>query len=258
MGVNTGISWADHTFNPWLGCQRVSAACGNCYAAAWADRFFPDRQLGEPGSERQRTAPSTWSEPRAWNRKAPGTVFCASLADVFDNKAPDGWRQELWALVRSTPNLLWLLLSKRPQNMKKMLPPDWPLPNAWLGVTAEDRTEARRRVPILAALPAAGRFVPVEPMLPPVDLSGWLGRLDFVIAGCESDGTRPGARETRLEWVRDLRDQCAEFGAMFHLKQLAVGGRLVHLPELDGRCHPERPHPAPRQDGLFGATGLVA
>jgi protein gp37 len=258
MGANTGISWTDHTFNPWTGCQRVSAACDNCYAAGWADRFRPEQKLWEIGSERRRTAEGTWRKPRAWNEKSPGTVFCASLADVFDNKAPDAWRQDLWALVRATPNLLWLLLSKRPQNIRKMLPPDWPLPNAWLGVTAEDRTEAQRRVPILAALPAAGRVVSVEPMLEPVDLSPWLDRLSFVIAGCESEGTRPGARETQLGWVRSLRDQCAGAGVAFHLKQLALGGRLVHLPELDGRCHPERPHPAPRQDGLFGATGLVA
>ena len=258
MGINTRISWADHTFNPWLGCQRVSAACDRCYAAGWADRFRRGEKLWEPGAPRRRTSPAKWREPRAWSKTKPGTVFCASLADVFDNKAPDGWRQELWALVRATPDLLWLLLSKRPQNMRKMLPPDWPLPNAWLGVTAEDRTEARRRVPILAALPAAGRFVSVEPMLGPVDQSSWLGRLSFVIAGCESDGTRPGPRGTRLEWVRHLRDQCVGAGVLFHLKQLAVDGRLVHLPELDGRRHPGYPRPASQRNGLLDATGLVA
>ena len=143
--------------------------------------------------------------------------------------------------MRQTPHLLWLVLTKRPQNMARMLPGDWPLPNVWLGVTAENGTEATRRLPILAATPAAGRFVSCEPLLGPVDLAPWLDRVDFVIAGCESRRARTG-RPTDLAWVRALRDQCVADGVTFHLKQLGGSDRrIVHLPELDGQQWAEMP-----------------
>lgn len=188
MGGNTHIEWADHTFNPWIGCTKVSSACDHCYAETLATA-----RLGVawgPHAERRRTAPSTWRQPLAWNRRAEREgrryrVFCASLADVFDNQASEDWRVELWRLIRATPHLDWLLLTKRPQNIAKMLPSDldhgrgngWqngPWPNVWLGTTVENQAEAYRRIPHLLAVPAAKRFLSMEPLLGPVDLAEWI------------------------------------------------------------------------------------
>lgn len=247
MAADTKIEWADHTFNPWRGCTKVSAACDHCYA----ERLVNGRLAGD-FSQRVRAASSTWQEPRRWNRAAAregkrARVFTASLADVFDNQVSPIWRQDLFELIRETPSLDWLLLTKRPQNIAKMLPPDWGAgyANVWLGTTVENQAEADRRIPHLLAVPAAKRFLSCEPLLGPVDISNWLfagdppcadcprdedcecgwrgraemGRPDalhWVIAGGESG---PGARPMHPDWARSLRDQCAAAGLAFHFKQ---------------------------------------
>jgi protein gp37 len=230
MGENTKIEWADHTFNPWIGCTRVSPACDHCYAEKLATA-----RLGVgwgPHAERRRTAESTWRQPLAWNRKSQregkrARVFCASLADVFDNQVPEEWREDLWRLVDATPHLDWLLLTKRPQLIMNRLPIGWKggRPNVWLGTTVENQAEADRRIPHLLAVPAAKRFLSCEPLLGPVDLVKALqfpGRdygedpLDWVIAGGESG---PGARPSHPDWFRSLRDQCAGAGVKFFFKQ---------------------------------------
>jgi len=147
MGETSKIEWTDSTFNPWIGCQHVSPGCDHCYAEAMMDTRLGRVQWG-PHGERGRTSQSYWKQPRKWN--ADGLrferenahrhrVFCASLSDVFDNQVPKQWRVDLFTLIRETPNLDWLLLSKRPTNMRTMLPPDWSdgYPNVWLGCTAE-------------------------------------------------------------------------------------------------------------------------
>ncbi|MBK8199190.1 MAG: phage Gp37/Gp68 family protein [Acidobacteria bacterium] len=190
MAEDTKIEWADHTFNPWIGCTKVSPACDHCYAEAQTKRFDPDTDLWSGG--RRRTAEANWKQPLKWNRQAPAffaahgrmpMVFCASLADVFDNQVPPHWRDALWALIDATPELIWLLLTKRPHNIRKMLPPfncwenhpwEWdtrPWPNVWLGTTVENQAEADRRIPHLLAVPAAKRFLSCEPLLGPVDLT---------------------------------------------------------------------------------------
>ena len=128
MAENSGIEWTHHTFNPWIGCTKVSAACDHCYAEAWDKRFGGERW----GPHAPRTRTKTWGNPVKWNRQAEEQgkrfrVFCASLADVFDNhrSIDPAWRRELWLLIESTPHLDWLLLTKRPQNIAKMLPSDW-------------------------------------------------------------------------------------------------------------------------------------
>lgn len=231
MGENTRIEWADHTFNPWIGCTKVSPACDHCYAETLATA-----RLGVAwGShaERRRTAPSTWRQPLAWNRRAEREgrrfrVFCAS----------EDWRVELWRLIRATPHLDWLLLTKRPQNIAKMLPSDldhgrgngWqngPWPNVWLGTTVENQAEAYRRIPHLLAVPATIRFLSCEPLLEAIDLSriqarsedGCLfggSRIDWVIAGGESG---PKARPSHPDWFRSLRDQCQAAGVPYFHKQ---------------------------------------
>ena len=158
MADTTKISWTDHTFNPWIGCQAVSPGCDNCYAETLTKRHGWT-QWG-PNGERKRTSAGYWRKPLAWDRRAGEArrrelVFCASLADVFDNQAPEGAREDLWQLVRNTPNLDWQLLTKRPQNFDEFLPKDWNggYPNVWLGVSAENQEEYDRRWPILARTP---------------------------------------------------------------------------------------------------------
>jgi protein gp37 len=253
MGENSSISWCDNTWNPWVGCTKVSPACDHCYAETYGKRFG----IGwGPHAARRRTAESTWKHPLAWNRKAEREgsrlrVFCASLADVFDNQVDASWRADLFALIQATPHLDWLLLTKRPQNIAKMLPDDWGAgyPNVWLGTTVENQVEADRRIPHLLGVPAAKRFLSCEPLLGPVDLLPWLppvhhhpdnepcpeldalvavaraelrrrhpeaGALDWVITGGESG---KDARPSHPDWFRSLRDQCAAAGVAFHMKQ---------------------------------------
>ena len=151
----TKISWADYTFNPWEGCQKVSPGCDNCYAEARNQRFHKGVNWG-PGAPRRVTSKSNWLQPKKWEREAHQAgvrhrVFCGSLCDVFDNKAPILTREDLWNLIKPTrANLDWLLLTKRPQNIEKMLPQGWGVrgwPHVWLGTTIENREELARRAP---------------------------------------------------------------------------------------------------------------
>jgi protein gp37 len=227
-----------YTFNPWWGCSRVSEGCEHCYAETM------DRRIGGdhwgPGSPRRVFGAKYWARPLVWNEEARlagerRRVFCASMADILDLEGPASEREKLWQLIRETPHLDWLLLSKRPQHYERFLPPDWPLTNAWLGVTAENQRRADERLPILVVTNAVIRFVSVEPLLEPVDLSPWLPHLDWVIVGAESGH---GARPMEHAWVRALRDQCDTAGVSFFYKQDAdPRGRKLSLPVLDGRQH---------------------
>jgi protein gp37 len=278
MAENSKIEWTDHTFNPWVGCTKVSPACDHCYAEGWARRTG---QSGLWAGERRRTSPSNWKQPYKWNNAAPLSgrrqrVFCASLADVFDNQVPQEWRADLFAMIRETPNLDWLLLTKRPQNIQKMLPTDWGegYPNVWLGTTVENRAEADRRVPVLLKTPAAIRFLSCEPLLEHVHLgylqwpnetvgprNGWSailgcrwadGRLvervrplDWVICGGESG---PGARTLDPKWAESLRGQCEAGGVAFFMKQMS--GVRKPLPPIP-------PHLMLRQFPGCGVTAQV-
>jgi protein gp37 len=223
---NSTISWTHHTFNPWMGCQHVSPGCDHCYAERERDHRFHQVKWGPHGA-RKRTTEGTWMGPPRWNREAEKTgkrfrVFCASLADVFDNKAPEGARDDLFRLIRETPNLDWLLLTKRPQNIAKMLPADWGdgYPHVWLGITAEDEERYRLRWPILSRIPAVVRFVSYEPAIGPlgsVDIRTAACLPDWIICGGESGS---GARRMKRRWVRNVRDECADLGVAFFMKQI--------------------------------------
>jgi len=256
MGENSGVEWTAYedakgnmvpgfTFNPWAGCTHVSEGCKFCYAERDQKRFkFVEWGRGQP---RRKTSDAYWKQPRAWNRKAErdGTrprVFCASWADVFDPEIPAAWRKELWALIEATPNLQWLILTKRPENFQTMLPDGWlsGWPNLALGVTAENQAMADKRIPLLLDIPAKTRFVSCEPFLGPVDLTAIdegdrvlyplmglqaiEGRghatspaIDWVICGGESG---PGRRPMDLHWARDLRIQCGLASVPFFFKQI--------------------------------------
>ena len=216
MAELSAISWTDATFNPWIGCTDISPACANCYARAlMQDRY--GRVIWGPGQARIRT--KTWGDPLKWNRKAAITgyrprVFCASLADVFDNEVDDTWRVDLWQLLRDTPNLRWILLTKRIGNAKKMLPADWPFPNAGLMSTLENQEVWDRDYHKLVDTPAAWHGVSAEPLLSAINIGD--ARPDWIITGGESG---PGFRPLDMNAVRSLRDQCARNGVTFHHKQ---------------------------------------
>lgn len=228
MGQNSKIEWTHHTFNPWWGCVRVSPACKNCYAETWARRI--GLELWGARAPRRFFSDAHWAEPLKWNREAQADgerrrVFCASMADVFENRAElDEWRTRLWEVIARTPWLDWLLLTKRPDNVADSVPwgRRWPT-NVWLGTTAENQKWADRRIPLLLEVPAEVRFISAEPLLGYLDLRPYLrGRrrgvagLDWVIAGGESGAS---ARPMNPDWARSLRDQCIAGGASFHFKQ---------------------------------------
>lgn len=221
MAEQSEISWTDATFNPWIGCTRVSPACDRCYAARDNERRKWVEAWGT-GIPRRRT--KTWGEPLKWNRKAAITgyrprVFCASLADVFDNEVDQAWRNDLWQLLRDTPNLRWILLTKRIGNAPKMLPADWPFPNAGLMSTLESQDVWDRDYHKLMAVPAAWHGVSAEPLLGRIAIGDQVmahGCPDWIITGGESG---PGFRPLDMEAVRLMRDDCARFGITFHHKQ---------------------------------------
>lgn len=253
MAENSGIEWTDHTFNPWIGCTKVSPACDHCYAEAWDKRGMqglPSRW----GPHAARTRTKTWGNPIKWQRKAKAEgrryrVFCASLADVFDNHKsilPE-WRADLWKLIKACPDLDFLMLTKRPQNIAKMLPDDWhdevfPYPNVWLGATVESQKEADR-LGHLVNVRASVHFLSMEPLLGAVDLSEHIHGLEWVITGGENGKF---FRPVDPDWFRMLRDQCAAADVPFLFKQwegesqtaIKAKGRM-----LDGKIHDGYPKP---------------
>lgn len=227
---DSAIGWTTHTFNPVIGCTKVSPACDFCYAEEYANHYEPLVTWGKPGvkAKLRRTAPSNWKNPIYWNRRADHLaaqrglfrqrVFCASLSDVFDSDWDPQWRADLWDLIRETPDLDWLLLTKRPQNIADMLPADWGgdgWQNVWLGTTAENQVEYDRRKKHLLAVPAKIHFFSCEPLLGPIDIGvGAYG--DWYICGGESG---PNRRPTSMVWMEHMRLQCADRKIPFFFKQ---------------------------------------
>lgn len=276
MAENSKIEWTDHTFNPWIGCTKVSDGCKHCYAETLMDKRMGKVQWGPEGT-RVRTSAANWKKPLAWNKqrweecadcgwRGPHSdthdfcptcdgenlkptrqrVFCASLADVFEGR-PElvEWRNDLFTLIDKTPNLDWLLLTKRPENVNDMIYEigHWTLDefdNVWMGTSVENQQTADERIPHLLQIPARVRFLSMEPLLGPVDISEYLpfgyyvpqsqltnylddgsrwaneNSIHWVIVGGESGS---GARPMHPDWARSLRDQCQEAGVAFHFKQ---------------------------------------
>lgn len=254
---NTKIQWANHTFNPWWGCQKVSSGCANCYAETLANRF--DVGLwGGPDTRRKVASEHAWKEPRKWNRHAQKRgarerVFCLSMGDLFEDRedlvAP---RLRLFNLIECTPHLDWLLLTKRPENMARMAPAEWesggwPI-NAWAGVSVENQAMARERINHLSTIPAPVLFLSIEPLLDGVNLEPWIYHdqcgcvqedvsrattqfchlcngtgavtvIDWVIVGGESGA---GAREMAPEWLGFIERQCEVSGIPVFIKQLGT------------------------------------
>lgn len=254
MAENTKIEWTDHTFNPWIGCTKVGPGCDHCYAENLMDTRMGVAVWG-PGNTRVRTKEANWKMPLRWNAQADAfmaqhgrrqRVFCASLADVFDNAVDPAWRDDLWALIRETPNLDWLLLTKRIGNVLGMLPMDFnphTYPHVWLGATIVNQPEADRDITKLLAVNARVRFLSMEPLLAGVDLTKvWvpngilrnmvpaLSKIDWVIVGGESG---PGARPMHPDWARSLRDQCEAAGVPFLFKQWGEWKPISQMEEAE-------------------------
>lgn len=222
MGKNSKIEWTHHTFNPWWGCTRVSAACTHCYAEAWAKRV--GKQVWGPKAPRRFFGERHWSDPLKWNQEAAdrgerARVFCASMADVFEAREDlKEAREKLWVLIHKTSQLDWLLLTKRPEQILQTVPwtAKWP-ENVWIGTTVEDQESAEKRLPYLAQIPAVVKFISAEPLLSELDVGRWLGTsIDWVISGGESG---PHARPSSPSWFRSLRTQCVQAKIPFHFKQ---------------------------------------
>jgi protein gp37 len=261
MGKDSKIEWTDHTFNPWIGCSKVSPGCQHCYAETLMDKRMGRVQWG-PNGTRERSSETYWRQPFKWNREAGNAgvrqrVFCASLADVFEDR-PElrPWRTDLFAMIQHTPHLDWLLLTKRPENVIEMVVWDAPgckLPeNVWIGSSVENQEQADKRIPELLRVPARVRFLSMEPLLGSVDLPTphvlgmhhymttghqvlfgsalgqraecvqcrkvWTGvGVDWIIVGGESGRN---ARPMHPDWARGIRDQCQAAGVPFFMKQM--------------------------------------
>ena len=237
------IEWRNHTFNPWMGCTRVSPGCDNCYAEAREGKRLKRVNWGA-GEPRRRTAESTWAQPRRWNRQAQigGSrpfVFCSSLADVSDNEVDPRWREDLFRLIAATPNLVWLLLTKRIGNVPSMV--NGALPgNVAIGATMVNQVEYDRDNPKLArvkeALNPLFTFASLEPLLGPVELDN--DAPDWIIVGGESG---PRARPMDLDWARSLQEQTASLARIFNFKQVGGRGSNKGGHELDGMVYFDRP-----------------
>lgn len=244
MGKTTEIAWCDATFNPWLGCSKISAGCANCYAETLMDTRYGRVRWG-PNGTRVATSAAYWKQPRAWNAEAQRTdvrrsVFCGSLCDVFEDRHDtNAWRVSLLELIELTHGLDWLLLTKRPENVVRLIQQAAGRsvqsffernPHVWIGTSVEDQAAADRRIPHLLEIPAPVRFLSMEPLLGPVNLNSWLvadmradgggvarlNQLHWVIVGGES-GQK--ARPMHPEWARSIRDQCRAAGVPFFFKQ---------------------------------------
>jgi protein gp37 len=251
VSQNTKIEWTHHSWSPWWGCTKVSPGCANCYADNIASRFRALRYLR--GVPRQVASEQQWELPRKIDRQAAKEgnrvrIF-PSMCDPFDDEVPAAWRLRFFHLIAETPNLDWLLLTKRPENIVRFhgdaeTERSWPEnnpPNVWLGVSVEDQERANLRLPHLLSHQATVRFVSVEPLLAPVSLERWLQYdpfddrykmtlgfdewkgLDWVIIGGESG---PGARSCHVEWIRALLAECRESEAKVFVKQLGRQPRI--------------------------------
>ena len=224
MGKDSGIEWTDHTFNPWWGCEKVSPACDLCYAETFAKRT--GNAVWGKDAPRRFFGDKHWNEPLKWDAmatkaKTRAKVFCASMADVFEDRADlEPQRQRLWKLIEKTSSRDWLLLTKRPENIGKMAPwgynGPWPF-NVWMGVTAENQRRLDERMKYLGAIPAALRWISYEPALGALSLVEWHLLVDWVIIGGESGA---GHRPMKQEWATDLIKECRELDVVPFMKQL--------------------------------------
>jgi protein gp37 len=222
MGETTGISWTDHTFNPWWGCTRVSPGCENCYAETFDKRIGGDHW--GPGKPRRTFGEKHWNEPLRWNRQhekdgTKGLVFCASMADVFDVEAPVGERERLWKLIDATPSLIWQLLTKRVEGYSDLLRADLLTnPRVYKGFTAEDQKRYDERWDFMRKLPGF-TWWSYEPALGEVTMYKIWAKPGWVVFGGESGNSR---RDCDRAWAERNRAECKAHGIPWFMKQMSA------------------------------------
>ena len=241
----TGIEWCQETWNPVTGCTPVSEGCAHCYAERMAKRLAG--RYGYPKDDPFAVTlhADRLDQPLHWRK--PRLIFVCSMGDLFHDDVFDTFILEVWNRFLEAPQHKYLVLTKRPQRMRDWLRGRPPLPNVWLGVTAENQRTADERVPVLLDIPAAVRFVSCEPLLSPINFREKYSKLGWVIVGGE---TGPGARRMELDWARWIHDQCIALKIPFFFKHIGgltktVGGRL-----LDGREWNDMPDVVTNLEGL--------
>lgn len=264
MGENTKIQWADDSFNPWIGCQKVSPGCTNCYAAE--NRFVTiqrgqGRELwgNEKRSERHVTSDANWRKPLTWNRKAEAEgvrrrVF-PSLCDPFEDR-PDlvEPRARLFELTQRTPWIDWMLLTKRIENAARMCPWSHYPRNVWIGYSAEDQARWDERTRHAIRVPAYLIFASCEPLIGPIDCGERLEGVDLLIAGGESG---PDARPCNVDWIRSLVRQCRDVGTAPFVKQLGAKPYLcVGAHDCPPACNCGQVHDCRGRSGYCDIDGV--
>jgi protein gp37 len=288
MGESHRSAWSDALWDPVRGCSRKSAACINCYAETATAQSALSGGWGEgyatlKGEDAAWTGKVALLEERLalpFGLEVPSRVFVNSMSDLFHEEMADAAIDRVFAVMALAPQHQFQVLTKRQKKMQTYMAdaaasgrvgqamaalgregrlPGWPLPNVWLGVTAENQKEAERRIPVLLQTPAAVRFIAAEPLLGALDLKPeWLEPggaagpgLDWVLAGGE---TGPKARPIEIDWVRSLRDQCARAGTPFYWNDWGAHMPADQSPQnhspalerryLDGALHEALPAPA--------------
>lgn len=257
MGDKTKIEWSDATWNPITGCTKISIGCKNCYAERVAGRFWNNRKFTDIQYHTSRLdIPLRWTRPRK--------IFVCSMGDLFHEFVALDYILQVFDRMEQAKQHTFMVLTKRPKRTYEFCQRygigdinDWPQ-NVLFGVTAENQETADLRIPILMKIPASIRFLSVEPMLDPININqsmydnkhsgmncfgftdgfGYEAYINWVICGSESG---PNRRNTKVEWIRDLRDQCKEASVSFFLKQMEIDGKLVKMPELDGKVWGQMP-----------------
>lgn len=269
--MSTKIEWTNETWNWLSGCTKVSPGCKNCYAEKMSRRLAAMGQdkykqvIDSDGRFNGKTVvtASEYMKPNKW--KASRMIFVNSMSDTFHESVTITDLYNMFDQIQANPQHIFLILTKRPDIMfdaynRKSLKNYFGMPNVWLGVTVENQEMAQKRIPILLKVPAAKRFVSIEPMLGPVDLlkyyftlangtyafkgvpvsdrTKWIDLLDWVICGSESG---PARRPFNEDWARSLRDQCIRASVPFFFKQRYIGNQKFSMPLLDGKIWDQIP-----------------
>ncbi len=240
--MSTKIEWAEETWNPITGCTPISEGCKNCYAKKMAYRL-----KGRFGYDKDEPFKLTFHEdkmkvPRKW--KKPRKIFVGSMGDLFHSFVHPGWLDNIIEIISECPQHTFIILTKRPENIKTKLYEythngdvrsyDYRQnENLWIGVSIENQRTADERIPLLLKVPAAKRFVSIEPLL---DHIGWRpswDKLDWVICGAE---TGQGKRHMDTKWAIEIKDQCKDAGIPFFFKKDSKGSH-----KLNGKIYEEIP-----------------
>ncbi len=234
MPTKSSIEWTEMTWNPVTGCTKVSQGCKRCYAERMAKR------LRAMGSDRYRNGfgvtlhPDLLEVPRRWRQ--PRTVFVNSMSDLFHEDIPEPYIGRVFDTMRECPRHTFQILTKRAERLAelggRLL---WP-GNVWMGVSVED-SRVLNRIDHLRSVPAAVRFLSLEPLIGPLDQLDLRG-IDWVIVGGESG---PRARPMSREWVTSILKQCRAAGVAFFFKQWGGVRKDLTGRQLDGRVYNEMP-----------------